>query len=315
MHGLGFPAYQVSVDIFFAISGYLVAGSLLSRRALLPFAVARFRRIVPGLSVSVVATVAVVGLFYTTLPLIEFLSHRETLGYLGRNVVPLLRAQLELPGAFEGNPHKHLVNPSLWTLSWEVRMYITLGLIWWIARRPERDRFVPWLVAAWAGFLVLATVSRFWPWTDRQVLLLEFRFAPVFLGGAILQLLASRHRPKGWIAACLALSWLVVLWNKSVFFPLYLVTLPYVVTWLALAPSGVLLNFNRLGDYSYGIYIYSFPLQQILASLLPGVGVVAMIGLSAAGATILGWLSWSLVEKPLLDPKHKLAANTAGSPR
>jgi len=84
---------------------------------------------------------------------------------------------------------------------------------------------------------------------------------------------------------------------------LYCLMLPYVVLYLAYVPSGWIRGFNRLGDYSYGMYIYAFPVQQAIAATFIGVGSTTMTAIAWPVTLILAMLSWYLVEKPMLGKK------------
>ena len=103
-------------------------------------------------------------------------------------------------------------------------------------------------------------------------------------------------------------------WVLPVFFA-------YGVLSLAFLPSGVLRKFNHLGDYSYGLYIYAFPVQQSLMALYLAAHphLVVVKGKSPAwevwpyffssllGTLILAFLSWHLVEKPALRTCQRIS--------
>ena len=74
----------------------------------------------------------------------------------------------------------------------------------------------------------------------------------------------------------------------------------YVVLCLAHLPGGWMRRYNRVGDYSYGLYIYAFPVQQLVAAVAPGIGVAGLFTASATGTLVLAVLSWHLVESPVL---------------
>jgi peptidoglycan/LPS O-acetylase OafA/YrhL len=82
-----------------------------------------------------------------------------------------------------------------------------------------------------------------------------------------------------------------------------ILTLPYIVLAFgtAAAPCGGALT--RSGDYSYGLYLYAFPIQQALIMAgVPGgaLGNFALATLLAGGCAIL---SWHLIERPALRAK------------
>jgi peptidoglycan/LPS O-acetylase OafA/YrhL len=82
--------------------------------------------------------------------------------------------------------------------------------------------------------------------------------------------------------------------------PVLGVALGYTVFWLAYVPRGPLLSYNRLGDYSYGIYIYAFPIQGLVAWLFGPTTPLVNIALSLPVTVFCAILSWHLVEAPSL---------------
>jgi peptidoglycan/LPS O-acetylase OafA/YrhL len=70
--------------------------------------------------------------------------------------------------------------------------------------------------------------------------------------------------------------------------------------YVAFVPSGLLRAFNRIGDYSYGIYIYAFVVEITIHQVWPAAGVALMVCLAFAITLPLAVLSWHLVERPSL---------------
>ena len=91
--------------------------------------------------------------------------------------------------------------------------------------------------------------------------------------------------------------------NKDSFYITYYLTLPYITLYLAYVPSGQIRKFNKYGDYSYGIYIYAFPIQQSLAQIIPKISVSLMTLLTFILTIILAALSWHLIENRFLKFK------------
>ena len=105
------PISHIAVDLFFTLSGFLVAGSLI-KRGVRDFAVARALRMIPGLWVMLIVTTLLLGLLFGSLPFGEFLQHPGTARFVLRNGA-LLGREYGLPGVFTGFPFP-VVNGSLW---------------------------------------------------------------------------------------------------------------------------------------------------------------------------------------------------------
>jgi peptidoglycan/LPS O-acetylase OafA/YrhL len=98
--------------------------------------------------------------------------------------------------------------------------------------------------------------------------------------------------------------------NKETLFVAYHLSVTYMILWVAYVPNGGIRKFNQLGDYSYGVYIYAFPVQQSVALLSPGISVMALMIFSSIGALFLAYISWHLVEKHALELKPRFAVST-----
>jgi peptidoglycan/LPS O-acetylase OafA/YrhL len=301
---IGLSLGSIAVHVFFLASGFLVTASLLNRRSVIEFAWARALRIVPGLLVMLVLVALALGPLYTNLPLDAYVRDRRTWEFITRNAVPVARMAYELPGVFEGNPYKLAVNGSLWTLPYEVRMYLALALLWlaarW-ARRAQSGGFECLVVIAalLLGSHVLA--SHFMGESVSLWSALGFMF---FVGASFY--VFRQHVKVTWRGfLAVLICWAVALLHPLLIFPVYLVTIGYALLFLAYVPGGFIRGYNRFGDVSYGIYIYAFPVQQAVVASFPGASVEAMIVISTLVTIPLAMLSWHLVEKRALNLKGK----------
>jgi peptidoglycan/LPS O-acetylase OafA/YrhL len=86
------------------------------------------------------------------------------------------------------------------------------------------------------------------------------------------------------------------------------IALAYGVIWFALVPGGAIRAFNRAGDYSYGIYIICFPIQQSLVALDPALTPASLFAISFPAVLALAMLSWHFIEQPALRQKAWLGA-------
>ena len=294
-----------AVAVFFVISGLLIARSLERSPTFVHWLTARVLRLFPGLLVVLLLTMLVLGPLVTSLPLAAYAADPATWTYVPRNL-SLAFLQYPLPGVFEGNPHGPAINGSLWSLVHEVGCYAgvaiagALGLL----RRPRLFLgALTLLLAARIGMAQTGLVQSLpglfvtlafsfalgmaaWVWRERLV-----------LHGALL---------AGLWALALAL------WPTPVFAEALAVALAYSTLWLAYVPRGALLAFNRLGDYSYGVYIYAFPMQQLMAHLFPGQSPLTNIALAAPPTLLCAVLSWRLVEKRALAWSRPLADRLTG---
>ncbi len=307
---LGMDIGNMAVDVFFIASGFLVTASLLARRSALEFFWARILRIYPALIVVVLLTVFGLGAVMTTLPLADYFTHSRTYLYLAKSSTLIWGVAYLLPGVFEANPYPGAVNGSLWTMPFEIRMYTYLVVAWSLllltkARQSRLFRIAVVASCVIAGTLVLR--EHFILGKQSKGLHLFF----MFFTGAAFQLLKDHIRLSHAVFV-LAFAALVVAGfiNRDLFFVVYIATVAYVLFYLAYVPAGRLRSYNRAGDYSYGYYIYAFPIQQTMAAAIPGISVWGM-ALSAGVATLVcAILSWHLIERRALAAKDGCAAAT-----
>lgn len=278
---------RIAVAVFFLVSGLLVTRSLDRSRSVVVFARARALRILPGLAAAVLLTAFALGPVVTTLPLAEYLTDPEVPAYALKNATAVLQAP-RLPGVFEGNPFPGTVNGSLWTLRYEVVAYAFVALAGAL-RLLRRRAVLPATLLALA--LLAAGIGG--PWTEL--------LAPFGVGSSA-YLVRDRIRfDARWIP--LALTALVLAALAGVGFrATFAVAGGFLLLFAAFAPSR-LSGWARRDDLSYGLYVYAFPVQQAVASVLPGSWVLN-VAVSVPVVLALAWGSWHLVEKRALRLKR-----------
>jgi peptidoglycan/LPS O-acetylase OafA/YrhL len=309
---------------FFVLSGFLVAASgrrLGGRR----FWWHRFLRIFPGLWVCLLVTALVIA------PCVTWYEHGSLVGFWSAPDGPLryLRAdwwsgmrQYPISGLLSTVPYARVTgvvgpfNGSLWSLVYEVACYVLAGLLVFTGVLRRAPRVV--LVAAAVVYLVIVRDYLVVPGLasqpgphGRAVLplvgvvdghfLLYLGF--LFLLGMVAQLYQHRilvHPVLVGLAAAVLVSTLAF----GGFFVLGLLAFAYLLLCAAATLPTVLHRVGRTRDYSYGIYIYAFPVQEVVAVLGgAGLGYVGFIGLSLVGTMVLAVGSWHLVERPALALK------------
>lgn len=118
---------SLAVATFFVISGFLVCQSWLLDPSFPRFLTRRFLRIFPGLLVVILMTVFVIGPIFGTLVPTEYFSSVAVWQHLILGLLAL--GSPPLPRVFENNPYPISINGSLWTLRYEILMYILLASI------------------------------------------------------------------------------------------------------------------------------------------------------------------------------------------
>ena len=303
----GFATFgTLGVDIFFVISGLLVTRSLVERSAIAFFVASRALRILPALAVVLVLSAWVIGPILTELPLGEYLATGRAWSYVVRNLT-LADFQWGLPGVFARNPAGDAVNGSLWTLQPEVLMYGLLLLLGAIAAAggTRLSRFRGILVGA--GMVAAIT----WGWATHGDLSgrgLEpsslARLAPYFGLGALIYLV-RRIVP---ITVLLpAVAWVVAIGSRGtpLFAPAFAVAVALSTVWFAYARLESLKRWGRFGDFSYGLYIYAYPVQQTLIALFPAWDRPQHFAAGYAATLLCAILSWRFVEAPALSLKKR----------
>lgn len=286
------------VPLFFALSGFLVAGSLDRSRTLFSFFGLRVLRIAPALSVEVAISAFVVGPLLTTLPLGQYFSDPLFFSYLNNIIGDI---HYRLPGLFEQNPIP-LVNGQLWTVPYELVCYVTLAAVAVAGLFKSRTGMVG-LVALLYGAEILNTLFR--PNADFHGVT-----GSIAVGAFIAGLVVYRFRDS--------LPWSFRLFAASVAaVALCVYAVPNGERFIALpvAYMSAYLGLldpprNRLissGDYSYGIYLYGFPVQQMVCTLLPGYREWYFnLAFALPIIIAIAVFSWWVVEKPTLSLRSEL---------
>jgi peptidoglycan/LPS O-acetylase OafA/YrhL len=295
----------LAVAMFFAISGFLVSASWERRPAVLAFARKRALRIVPAYALVVIVCALALGSALSPLAPREYLTHPQTRGYLMN--LTFVQIHYALPLVFATNPYPHAVNGSIWTLPIEVAMYVALALLG--ALRLLSRASVTVLVAA------LALVWFAWnphiglnPLFGLDVLPAAYtlHLALWFFIGSAFWFWRDRISYRTDVAIALA----VVCWLAGGRYGSYLLlhlALPYVLLAFATLDVKWMAHFGQRGDFSYGIYLWAFPMQQTLVHF-GGAAWPYALYVCASFAVTLGcaFVSWHVVEHPAL--RHKRAA-------
>jgi peptidoglycan/LPS O-acetylase OafA/YrhL len=280
-----------ALSTLFVISGYLITASWESTASPFAFFWKRFLRVVPGLGVVILFTLFILGPLMTSLPLSTYVSN--LFSWQGLFSFPFFEDGSAI-GLFQQNPVT-FVNASLWTIPVEVGMYVVVALLGIAGILRSRGTVLS---------LIVLNVFLWMAWYDDQSLS-KVRFTLYFLIGAYFYLSRDRITYEPRIAASLiAVLALASLTPYGAF--ANVVCLPYLVLYAAHLPVPALNGFGRPGDFSYGLYIYAYPIQQSLVSLTGDtLSLPVFCALSLLLTFPLAFLSWNLVERRALALKSR----------
>lgn len=293
----GRPVFVATLPIFFGLSGFLVAASAERTSSVFRFLWLRVLRLVPALAVETTLAALILGPLLTTLPLSEYFTHKTFFAYFG-NIVG--RVRYALPGVFEDSLEPGIVNLNLWTLHAELECYaimaaaIIAGLI-----RRRNLALALWLAATACLAAWNVITGEFETGSVYPTSIFTYSFCTCVVAYAWRDRVPLDRRM--FIGAILLYCAIVYL-PQTVF--LVVPLLAYIMIYVGLSPR---LAMKVPGDYSYGIYLYSFVITQAVASFVPNAqhwwavfpaALVPTIGVAA--------LSWHYIEKPCLRFKKAL---------
>jgi len=294
---------EIAVDGFFIISGYLITSSYLSKRRSVAFLKSRIRRIYPAYVIASLICIAIVA------PL-SGAAMLDFFGLLSGIGKALLLLPPDVPGTFPSLTF-HALNGSMWSIRYEFKCYLLvliLGLAGLLDRRTISLWFTGGLAAAFLyshiiGFPVVA------PGPLHQFIygvigdpVEVVRLAMIFMAGVCFRLYRDQVKPDpalSFLAACVVV---IAVFATSLGELAIAVAGSYVLVWLALyMRSSILRHINNSYDFSYGTYLYAWPIASLAIVGATHIGVrftalwLTLFTISAA--TIAGAISWYAIEK------------------
>ena len=290
----------VAVKFFFFLSGLLVTESLLTRKSVLQFIVARFFRIWPALAFVLLASIFVIGPLATNHDLVTYFTNPQTFLYFKHQILMQTwgtqsLGYYNLPGVFAENNFKYTVNASLWSLVAEVFAYIALVAVFLIGLLEKRLATIMIFLISVDSILPSRIIFTFLPTGNEDFSYLPFCFA----SGAFFAI----HKAQIAIDASLPLGFALLsyLFKENLggvhFFYLTIFT-----SALYLATRHRIVQNMRLPfDVSYGVFLWGFPIQQLLSQYLPNVTGGRHVLIAMFLAILAGTVSWLYVEEKFIN--------------
>ena len=278
---------HLAVNAFFILSGYLVAESWFRSRSAGQYLAKRALRIYPG---------------WLACVLVMFLIIVPIFGRVSLGAIPFLPAIAgalvllppELQGVFPHAARSGTLNASLWTIEYEFACYLALALLLTVTRRRPG---LGLMLAASGSLLaqVIITVGHGW--------FPPAEFAACFFGGSLFYRYRDRipqHRLVAITSVALLAgsSLLPGRWSLALA-PVFMI---YPLLLLASLRAGSRLRV----DYSYGVYLYAFPIQQVVGTLVPNLQPLPLAVVAFPITLLIAALSWHVVEEPCLRLKRGL---------
>lgn len=300
-----YNAGNIGVLVFFVVSGFLITHSFQRSNSVRNYMVRRIRRIHPGFIVATTICAFIVIPLYSNMMKMDA---SEVVKVFGLNA--LLQNYMPPSTAFATNPSPAAVNGSLWSIPFEFWCYILVAVLGVIGLAKARWLLVTAVLAILFARIGLDVLGRKpglgiigdiigWPYLWTKVL-------PSFLFGMIAYNLRDLiPRSLGLLLGLLAASLVAAHISATAVHLIFPAAMGYGVFYLAFSPVK-LPDAAKWGDFSYGTYLYAFPIQQMLAaSYLFTLSFAQLLGLSMILSLGAGIFSWHVVEKHFLPPMKR----------
>jgi len=295
------PLVYLLVPSFFALSGFLVTGSL-ERNDITKFVFYRLVRIYPALILEITLSALIFGAIFTNIPLAEYFRSGELFNYLLNITGVRSLMSFTLPGVFEANP-SHIVNGQLWSIPIEFECYLILVLMnaFGVLKKVHVVALALYVVAfAYMGVMIATHRHLPTPVRPQDGLVIAS-----FICGVIVYLLRDKIKisPSLFLMSFLAM-WSLFLYASTELLAVFPLT--YCTIWVGV--QNLRFSWVRhIGNYSYGVFLYGFSIQQAVYSTFPLCRTpLPNFIVSAIIALMISAVSWHLVELRAIENRNKM---------
>lgn len=291
---------QIGLSGFFVISGFFIFQSMQRSTSLFEYYKKRVLRLFPALFFLLLLTLILAPFVYEGD--VNILQNKAFYTYLPNNM-SLYNFQSSISGIFDTN-HYHAINGSLWSIRYEFFLYVGLSILFFLKNKKRLISILLIVSFLCSSILFQFFMARF---SGSSILGMQgwdiLNLGNFFLFGSLLASFKFEQlKNKKTVLAVFVLIFLV-----SLYFNFYNeikhVVLSIIILLVGYIPIKWIKDFRKIGDMSYGIYIYSFPVQQTLMYYFM-LNTKALIFYSLIISMFLGYLSWHLIEKKALKYKN-----------
>ncbi|MDI3320084.1 acyltransferase family protein [Pinibacter soli] len=294
------------VPVFFFLSGLLVSQSFEASGTVKNFIWRRLLRIYPAAVVVILICALVMGPIITSLTPGDYFKSPVFFKYISS--VFLVQIHFDLPGVFETSPIERSVNACLWTLPLEIKMYV-FSLMWGLLKFRNKNAVLI-AITLFLIFIGTACPQQAEFFFRTQIHFTNFKIFPYVSAVPmyLLGMLSYSYRGKIVVRP----YWFFI--GLLLFLPF--VGLPFFGYVVHICIAATTLGFTVLNikwlkkitpnsDFSYGLYIYGYPVEQLLANYAyPHIKGASLFLLIVLITFVLAFLSWNLIEKRALQFKN-----------
>ncbi|MBB5192464.1 peptidoglycan/LPS O-acetylase OafA/YrhL [Silvimonas terrae] len=288
---------ELAVSVFFFLSGVFVTKSYFESSSISDFILKRVLRIYPGLMVSVLLNVLLIVPLFGGVSLMNYLVEPQTWHYMIKNMICFTNEHF-IPGAYQNHPTPAL-NGSLWSITLELRLYFVWALVGLIGfRKSPLAGTCICLLGIILGMATHDVLPLLGSNPDTYGANAFPTFSLIFTMGALVYIHRAEIHSLG-AAVIMSGLFLYLGWHTGLLLWLLFAFAIAVATWFG--TTKVARKIGLPGDYSFGVYLYGWPSQQIIVSIWPDAPTLVSAALALVVAVSFAIFSWHCVEKPAMN--------------